>query len=150
MIKKRSNAIEVQLRITKESYSVEEPIEVTVVLKNGSNDPLTINKRMGINPGHMGEGSWEVKFDVAFPPGQRLMIDTLINRGQPSREDFTLLPPRGEISTVYPLTKFYWMKLLGAYQVRATYHNSVDGSQFGLSAWTGEITSNPIHLKVTE
>ena len=150
MTTNQSQALEVQLTMPKESYSVGESIDVTLVLKNQSNAPLTINKRMGINPKKMAEGSWEVKFDVTFPPGERLMIDTRINRGEPHQEDFTVLPPGGETSMVYTLTKYYWMELPGAYEVKATYHNSIDGSMFGLSAWTGESTSNPVYLRVTE
>ena len=140
----------IQLSVPKESYSVGEPIEVTLTLKNQSNAPLDINKRMGISPNEMAEGTWEVKFDVAFPPGERLVISTRINRGEPDQEDFALLPAGGEVSRVYTLTDFYWMQLPGAYEVKATYHNRVDGSQFGLSAWTGEITSNIVYLKVIE
>jgi len=146
----QNQVLGIELRVPKESYSIGEPIEVTVLLKNQSNAPLTINKRMGINPGHMGEGSWEVKFDVTFPPGERLMIHTLINPRGLKHDDFTVLSPEGEISRIYTLTNYYWMELPGAYEVKATYHNSIDGSMFGLSAWTGEITSNPIYLKVSE
>ena len=150
MTRNQSQALEVQLRVPRESYSVREPIEVTLVLKNQTDAPITINKRMAINPGQMGEGSWEVKFAVVFPPGERLIRGALINRGKPHQEHFTVLPPGGEYSRTHILTRYFWMELPGAYEVKAIYHNSVDGSQFGLSAWTGEITSDPIYLRVTD
>jgi hypothetical protein len=147
---KRSDALEFQLRVTKEKYSVGEPIEVILLLTNRSDTPLTVNKRMGFNPGHMGEGSWEVRFNVTFPPGKRLVIGTLINPVSLEDDDFTILAPGREISSIMTLTRFYWMELPGTYTVTATYHNSDDGRRFGLSAWTGDIASNPIHFKVTE
>jgi hypothetical protein len=146
----RNRGLEIELRMRKDTYSVGEPIEVILVLKNRSDAPLTINKRMGFNPGHMGEGSWEVRFDVAFPPGRRPITHTLINPVSLEEDDFTTLPPGGEISTLMTLTKYYWMKLPGTYSVTATYHNSNDGGKFGLSAWMGDIASNSIRLKVTE
>lgn len=148
----KSQALEVQLRIPKKNYSVGEEIKVTVVLKNISNAPLTINKRMGINPKEMAERYWEVKFDIVYPPveEEHLIPSTLINRGEPEREDFAVLPPRHKIQETYTLSDYYWMGLIGTYKIRAIYHNADDGKKFGLSAWTGEISSNPIYLKVTK
>ena len=150
MSTKQNQALEIQLRAPKESYSVGEEINVTLILKNQSNAPFTINQRMGISLERMAEGTWEVMFDIVFPPGERLITGAFINRGEPDQDDFLLLPPGGETSMTYTLTDWYWMELPGTYEVKATYHNSVDGSQFGLSAWTGEITSNSVSLKVTE
>jgi hypothetical protein len=150
MSAKQNQALEIQLKVPKESYSGGEPIDVTLTLRNLSSAPLTVNKRMGINPKRMAEGTWEVKFDVIFPPGEPpFMISTRINRGQPHRGDFALLPPGGEVTEEYTLTDFYAMELPGTYEIKAIYHNSVDGREFGLSAWTGEVTSNTVSLMVT-
>ncbi|MEW5759157.1 MAG: hypothetical protein AB1779_00140 [Candidatus Thermoplasmatota archaeon] len=147
---KPTQVLGIQLKAQKESYSVGEKINVTVILKNLSDAPITINKRMGINPKYMPEGYWEVKFDIVFPPGKRLIRCAFINRGKLDKEDFTLLQPGEEKSEAYTLTDWYWMKLPGIYEVKVTYHNSIDGKQFGLSAWTGEITSKPVFLRVVD
>lgn len=136
------------LEPSQQSYSAGEAIDVTLILKNESNSPVTVNKRMGINPGKMLEGTWEVKFNVTFPPGERLITATLINRGKPTREDFVALPPGHEIRKVYTLSDYYWMELPGTYNIKAIYHNSDDGEKFGFSAWKGDITSNVISLEV--
>ena len=48
-------ALEIQLKAQKERYKVGEPIEVVVVLKNMSGNPITVNSRLGVNPGHLPE-----------------------------------------------------------------------------------------------
>ena len=146
----QSQAPKLQLIAPKEGYSVGEPIEVTLVLKNLTNAPLTVNKRMAINPGQMGEGRWEVKFDVTFPPGKRLLRVTKIRREKLKEDDFTVLLPGEEINRDYPLTDYFWMELPGTYGVKATYHNGNDGSMFELRAWTGDITSNSVSFRVNK
>ena len=146
----QNQALEIQLRVPKESYAVGEPMDVTVILKNHSNAPVTINKRMGINPTDMPEGYWELRFAFTYQTEAALFPGPPVNRGKPRAKDFTVLSPEGEMSWTYTLTDWHRIRLQGDYQVKAIYHNSVDGSQFGLSAWTGEITSNPVNLKVTE
>ena len=146
----QSQALDIQLRVPKENYAVGESIDATLVLKNHSNAPITINKRMGINPEEMAEGYWEVRFDITFPPEMPAFPSVLVNRGEPDADDFTLLLAGEEFSKSYTLTNWNWMQFLGTYEVKAIYNNSVDGSQFGLSAWTGEITSNSVSLEVTE
>lgn len=146
----RNQMLVIRLEVPKESYSLGEPIEVTVVLKNQSGSPVTINKRMGVNPADMAQGYWELRFDMTYPPGTPFFPKPLVNRGRPNTEDFTLLPPGEEISRTYQLTDWCRMQFLGDYEVKAIYNNAADGSQFGLSAWTGEISSNSIKLQVTE
>ncbi len=146
----RSQQLQIRLETPKQTYSAGEPIIVTLVLKNQSNSPVTVNKRMGINPKNMAPGSWEVKFDVKFPPGERLITATLINRGEPTKNDFLELRPGQEIRKNYTMSDFYWMELAGEYKVKATYYNSADGSKFGLSAWIGQIESNAASLTVTK
>jgi hypothetical protein len=140
----------IELKLLKNTYSVGESVEVLLVLKNRSDVPLTVNKRMGFNPGYMAEGDWEVKFNITFPPGKRLLIDTLINPENLEKEDFTTLPPARELSKSVILTDYYWMKLPGTYSVTATYHNTEDGSKFGFTAWMGDIISNSVTFNVTE
>jgi hypothetical protein len=145
----QNQALGIELRVSKKSCSIGEPIDATLILNNQSNTALTINKRMAINPWWMRE-LWEVKFDIVFPPGERITATTLINRKEPDKEDFITLPPGEEIERTYILTDYYWMELPGIYEIRVIYHNSDDGRRFGLSAWMGEVTSAPVHLRITE
>jgi hypothetical protein len=103
---------------------------------------------MGLNPKTMAEGTWEVKFDITFPPGERSVIGTLINRGKLHERDFIQLQPGREFSEDFVLSQFYSLELKGTYKIKATYHNSEDGREFGLIAWTGEITSAPVEFRV--
>lgn len=144
----QNQTLGIELRMSKEKYAPEEPITASVTLKNQSRAPISVNKRMAINPGRMPPSTWEVKFDVVSPPGERNIIVTLINRGKPRQSHFVRLSPGEQISRDYVLTEFYWMGLPGTYEVKATYNNHIDGSPFGFCAWTGEVTSNPVTFKV--
>jgi len=143
-------ALELKLESGKTSYRVREPIEVRIILRNQSDRPVTINSRMGVNPGHLPDGYWELMFDITFPPGGRRYAGPPVHTGLPERKHFAVLPPNGEIGLDYVLTKWHWMQFPGPYEVRAVYRNIVDGKEYGVSAWTGEIKSNPIHLDVVE
>ena len=144
----QDKVLKIALKISEISYTLGEPVVVSVTLTNLSREIIIINKRMGINPGDMVEGTWEIKFDISFPPGERNIIGTLINRGKPQRNDFTELSPGENINRDYILTNYYWIQLPGKYSVQTTYHNSSYGSMFDLQAWVGEITSNKVHFFV--
>ena len=146
----KEQPLELRLEISEDSFSGRDKIGVSLILKNQSGTPVTVNKRMSINPEDMPEKLWEVRFDIVFPPGEREIRGSLINRGRPQQVDFMTLQPGVEVRQVYTLTDWYWMRLPGTYEVKAVYHNAVDGSQFGISAWTGEITSNSVSFRVNE
>lgn len=145
-----NQVLEIQLRVSKESFTVDEPVDVTVILKNLSNAPVTINKRMGINPTDMPEGYWELKFNITYQAEEAFFPGPPVNRGEPSETDFTILSPGEETPRTYTLTHWHLIQSPGTYEVKAIYRNVVDGSQFGLSAWTGEITSNSVSFRVIE
>ena len=146
----QKQVLEIQLVIPRNNYSVGEPIDATVILKNRSNNPVVINQRMGVNPTDMADGHWELKFDITYPPETPPFPGPLVNRGDPDSEDFTTLPSGGEITRTIEITGWHLMQFPGTYSIKAVYHNFVDGSQFGLSAWTGEITSDSVSLTVNE
>jgi len=146
----KEQPLELQLEISDTNFSVQDKISVALILKNQSGTPVTVNKRMSINPEDMPDKLWEVRFDIVFPPGEREIRGSLINRGRPGQDDFMTIQPGGEVRQSYTLTDWYWMRLPGTYEITAVYHNVVDGSQFGLSAWTGEITSNSVSLTVSK
>jgi hypothetical protein len=146
----QDQSLELQLCVSKESYAAGEPIEATVTLKNRSDAPLTINKRMGIDPCGMPEGYWELRFEIAYPPGSPDYPVRPVNRGMPDAEDFALLSPGEEMTWSYTVSEWYSVVFPGDYEVKAVYSNPVDGSAFGLSAWVGEIVSDVVHLTVTE
>jgi len=142
--------LDLKLKSVKDSFIVGEPIDVVVALRNQSDKPVTVNARMGVNPGHLPEGYWELMFDITYPPGGRRYAGPPVHTGLPDRKYFSGLPPNGEIKLEHDLTKWNWMQLPGAYEVRVIYKNIVDGKQFGITAWTGEISSNTIYLRVVE
>ena len=150
MATNENQILQIRLEIPKESYSIGEPIDVIVALNNRSNAPVTINKRMGVNPAEMSKGHWELRFDITYPAGTPPFPRPRVNRGNPKAEDFTLLSPGAEMTFSITLSSWHWLQFPGAYEVRAIYSNAVDGSQFGLSAWTGDITSNSVSFKVSE
>jgi len=144
----KKQPLELHLEIPKQSFSARDKISVVLALRNQSSFTVTVNKRMSINPSHMPEKLWEVWFDITYPPGKRKTRVSQINTRPPEQKHFINLSPGEEIRRAYTLTDWYWMQLQGTYEVKAVYHNLVDGSEFGLIAWTGEITSNSVSFKV--
>jgi hypothetical protein len=145
----KEKCLEIQLRTIRDSYAKGEPVEVELVLTNRSEAPCTVNKRMAIYVEQMADNNWEVKFDITFPPGKRLIRGALIRREGLKKDDFTVLPAGESLHKTLNLSRYNWLELPGTYQIKALYHNSVTGQEFGVEAWTGEINSNSISFQVT-
>jgi hypothetical protein len=141
--------LQIQLKIVRDSYAVGEPVEVELVLLNQSEAPVTVNKRMAIFAGQMAEGNWEVKFDIKYPPGERLVRGAKIRREELNKDDFAVISAGENIHKTFNLSRYYWLELPGPYEVKAFYHNSKNGQEFGSKAWTGDLNSNSISFKVT-
>jgi hypothetical protein len=140
----------IQLKLAPKSYGVGEANDAILTLKNYSDLPLTVNERMVVSPGAMGDGYPEVRFDIVFPPWECLTNYPFINRGVPERADLALVSPGREVPTARGLSKYYWMKFPRTHEIRATYKNTDDDKRFGPSAWKGEVTLNSVRFEVTE
>jgi hypothetical protein len=143
------NGLQIRLSATAEIYTIGDSVEVDLVLVNQSETSCIVNKRMAIYAGQMADGGWEVKFDITYPPGERLIRGAKIRREGLGKKDFGVLSAGESLHKTYNLSRYNWLELPGRYEVKATYHNSVNGQEFGVAAWTGDIISNPISFRVT-
>jgi hypothetical protein len=143
-------ALQFQLNPKRDTYTAGEPVEVELVLTNRSEASCTVNKRLAVYVEQMAGDNWEVKFDITFPPGKRLIRGALIRRAELNKDDFSVLAAGESLRATCNLSRYNWLELPGTYQVKALYHNPVDGREFGLKAWTGDVYSNSISFNITQ
>lgn len=136
------------LSMAHNTFRVDEPITVTLVLKNiGQESPL-VNRRMSWYPTYE-DGS--VELQIVAPTGEIPIYDADINYGrfpviQPY--DFFRLHPGRAFTKTYNLSRAYGQALLplGEYTVQALYHNEIKYSV--LDVWRGELYSNIVTYTV--
>jgi hypothetical protein len=126
------------------------PIPVTVTLRNVSSRPIWVNQRLGV--GYEDGLFRELYFSVIdASTGQVLPVpDTArvdVHRMPPVREDFRELAPGEEISAAVDLA-FWYPFQQGDYRVVFTYENEDAGQAFGIDAFTGTITAEPLELTI--
>ena len=139
------------LTVRKNSFKIGEPVEVTVGLRNEAGRPVTVNRRMAFKPLNYGPGGYgNVSFRVSNPPGHHPVRGTLVDPADPERNDFAALDPGQEITRSFVLSRSYWMGTPSSYRVTAVYRNSDRGQEYGLSAWTGELVSGELVLRITK
>jgi hypothetical protein len=140
------------LTVTSErpSYSRGAPIPLTVTLRNISTAGVWVNGRMGV--GYEDSPVRELYFTVYTADGQVLPVPdesrTDVHRMPPRKDDFRHLEPRQSIATVVDLSMWYPFPGAGRYRIVFIYENIWDGKQFGVDAWTGRVSSEPVSLVV--
>jgi hypothetical protein len=140
------------LMVTSErtSYSRGAPIPLTVTLRNISTVGVWVNGRMGV--GYEDNPVRELYFTVYTADGQVLPVPdearTDVHRMPPRKDDFRYLEPGQSIATVVDLSIWYPFPGAGRYRIVFTYENVWDGKQFGVDAWTGRVSSEPVSLVV--
>jgi len=133
----------------KSSFRLGSSILVQVKLSNASAHPIWINKRMGV--GYEDSMVREIFFTVydastgrVIPAPEDERVDA--HRLPPSRGDFQQLGPGDAADVVVDLSYWYRFKLAGNYQIIFTYDNHYDGGEFGVKAFKGKVTSNPVDV----
>jgi len=140
------------LRVTSErtSYSRSIPIPLTVTLRNISTAAVLINGRLGV--GYEDSVVRELYFTVYTADGQVLPVPnearTDVHRMPPRKDDFRYLEPGQTLATEVDVTMWYPCSRTGRYSIVFTYENTWDGKQFGIDAWTGRVSSEPVSLVV--
>jgi hypothetical protein len=134
------------------SFGLGSPIPVEVTLRNGSSHPIWVNTRLGV--GYQDGMFREVYFTVFdAASGQILPVpDTArvdAHRLPPARDDFRELAPGEEVRNSIDLAYWYPFQRPASYRIVMTYENDDAGQAFGLTAFTGAVSAEPIEITVT-
>lgn len=132
------------------SYSRGAPIPLTVMLRNISTAAVLVNGRMGV--AYEDSVVRELYFTVSTADGQVLPVPnearTDVHRMPPRKDDFRYLGPGQTLATVVDVTMWYPFPWAGRFSIVFTYENIWDGKQFGIDAWTGRVSSDPVSLVI--
>jgi hypothetical protein len=126
-------------------YSAGDPILVTVMLSNQSQEPLLINARMLFNryplPG-------EVSFNIQGPREQNYPLLKAIAPQDIRNEDLAILTTGETMERQVDLNEFYGVRKRGKYKVQVVYYNSVDLEKDSLKTWRGSLASDPTEIEL--
>ena len=125
-------------------------IVIRLILKNVSNQEVTVNRRFLVNSPAVGPTQREVTILLVGPDGSEFPFLSLVNSGALQKSDFLTLRPGHEVSRDYNLADDFssWDMQAGTYRVQATYENRNDGAAFGLTAWTDVLQSSEIKIEI--
>jgi hypothetical protein len=133
----------------KAEYSLDEPINVTLLLKNLGQAPVLINARFYISSQEAKKNQRDVYFILTSPTGLKLTCKNFYETGYPKTEYFKLLAAGEEIKSEYPrnLKGFFEIVEPGPYKLVAVYQN-VFGAEIGLDVFSGQLISEPVKFTV--
>lgn len=137
--------------LDKTEYSDDEPINITLSLKNTGELPVMVNKRFYISSQEADKNQKDVYFILTSPSGEKLPCKYFYETGYPKTEYFKLLTPGEEIKSENPrnLKGFFEIKEPGVYQLSAIYEN-VFGPEIGLDTFKDKLVSETIKFTIVE
>jgi hypothetical protein len=137
------------LILDKTEYSIDEPINVILSLKNLGSSSAMINQRFYISDEKAAKNQKEVYFNLTSPSGAKLLCQHFYETGYPKTEYFKLLGPNEEAKSEYPrnLKGFFEIVEPGTYTVVAVYQN-VFGSEIGLDTFKKQLVSEPVKFTI--
>lgn len=145
-----NGALSARLSVSRSEYVSGEDIVVSLSLRNTSRNQLTINGRCGVRsfPSGSEKGTWEVDFVVMHEqqPCPRSFI--IIERRPVNSGNFVVLDAGSEYTCEYTITTHFVMDQPGHYDIQGVYQNGHGGQEYGLTAWTGEVVSNRITVRI--
>jgi hypothetical protein len=117
------------------------PVPIALVFTNASDAPIWINAN---------QADATVEVGVVGPRVERLPRE---GGGEPLKAaDFVRLEPHGlhriDLPDLIGARVRSRLTLGGRYLIRAAYRNDSDGARFGVNAWTGTVTSEPLAIDV--
>ena len=144
------HGLNARLSICRCDYARGEDIVVTLSLSNTSDAPLTINIRCGMRPFPDGgrRDTWETDLVVTYENEACPRFIVMIRREQLDRGDFATLDSGSQYLCDYQITRYFIMDQPGDYDIQAVYQNGHNGQEYGLTAWTGQVVSNTIRVRV--
>lgn len=125
---------------SKSTYTAGDPIPVTVMLSNQSQDPILINARLLFNrypqPG-------EISFTIEGPKKQIYPLLKIVTPQDVSGTDLLILQPGQTMERQVDLSLMYGVRHKGSYRVQTIYYNAVDLEKDQLRTWRGSLASEP-------
>lgn len=64
------------------------------------------------------------------------------------KEAFETLPPGGNLTMNFVVSKSHWLDQVGRYTIRPRIHTWDPGLRFGFIAWTGTLTAPDVHFEI--
>jgi len=127
-----------------------EPIPVRLALRNVSASTMWVNRRLGA--GYEDNVEREVYFTVfsaegaVLPVPEEARVD--VHRMPPVRADFAQLNPAASIEATLDAAMWYPFRQAGKYRIVFTYENLRDGKEFGLDAFRGKVSADPLSIVI--
>jgi hypothetical protein len=143
--------LKLNLLLDKSEYSLDEPINVILSLKNLGPTPVMVNQRFYISAQQASGNQKEVYFDLVSPAGVKLACRNFYETGYPKSDYFKLLVPNEEVKSEYPrnLKGFFEIMEPGTYTINAVYQN-VFGEEIGLDVFKGQLVSEPVKFTIVK
>ena len=141
--------MDLTLSCDKNKYEKDEPISITLTLKNNGKAAVWINKRFFISSRETAADKRDGYLAVISPSGQPLDCKVTYDTGLPRTDHFILLEPGKEQSNERKQTinHFFDFTTAGKYKIIATYEN-VFGKEIGLDAVTERLDSKPVTIEI--
>lgn len=141
--------LELILRLERDRVPVDNPVIAYVVLRNRSNQPLTVNGRLLLNKPFAPESMRDISFTINGPPDYFSLVRFNINAGPAEANHFVEIKPGEALERTYTLTKYYSLHEPGIYKIKATYLNTTAHDVLGRQAWIGRVDSPWVTLERT-
>ncbi len=150
--KANGGGVQFSIAFDKDEYKKTDSMQVTFSLKNNGKKPVYVNRRFHVGKEDSPEEKREIYFVVISPSGEKLPPrDRSYKTGLPKTDYFYLLKPEEEtVSERKPSIKGYFdIKDTGVYKIAAIYRN-VYGGEIGIDAFSDEVKSKTVIIKVIE
>jgi len=127
------------------SYTLSNPIVVTVTVTNLFDPPLLLNGRMLVNHRRL---PGEISFNIIDPDGKRCDFKRLVSPLEPKEDDFVLLARGMSIQRSIDLADFFDLHKKGIYKVQTVYRNDLDHVIGNAHSWMGIASSDVTEIEL--
>jgi hypothetical protein len=137
----REGTLEFWIRTNKPVYERGEAIYLTLTLKNGTDETLSVNRRWRMLQ--------EIDFELFKDPGGFQPFRPSNDKAPFKKEDFVLVKPGKEIRKTVDINELLVTPLTsGIYGIRGSYKNEETGKALGIDGWLGDIVSNRVNFQI--
>ena len=147
----RHKELGLSLSLNRDSFSSGDNVIATLVLRNETDNMMTVNKRMAPNNLIIIQSDdplGEIAFIITNPDGKVVDFNARVNMRFPREVDFAQLAPDKFIAFSYNLSTYYKpLDSLGKYSIQAIYHNEAKLDNIE-PVFTGKIFSNIVYFEV--
>jgi hypothetical protein len=132
------------LKPVKKQYTVFEPVQIQFMIKNVSDQPVSLNNLSWPNGSR-----WLYALKIYDDQGNRLQpAGQYVFRKQPVAEEIAVVNPGEVFDHFLAVEEMYNRLTPGTYTIVGLYHNSQYNRDIDNQLWTGEIISKPVKVKI--